>query len=82
MKVSVKSLLFTHFIKVAFTPFIVSVVFDTASPWTGIDTDTENKENIILGKVLSKTRNYHLFFNRLHNRKLASVNFLLRKKRN
>ena len=71
MKVSVKSLLFTHFVKVAFTPFIISVVFDTASLSTGIDTDTENKENIIL-----------LFFNKLHNRKLASANFSLRKSRN
>ena len=78
MKVSVKTLLFKHFVKVVCTLFVVSVVVDTASLSTGIGTDTENKGNIILGNVLSKTRNYHLFFNRLHNHKLT---FSLRKTR-
>ena len=82
MKVSVKSLLFKHFVKVVCTLFVVSVVVDTASLSTGIGTDTENKGNIILGNVLSKTRNYHSFFNRLRNHKLASTNFGLRKSRN
>ena len=78
MKVSVKTLLFKHFVKVVCALFVVSVVVDTASLSTGIGTDTENKGNIILGNVLSKTGNYHLFFNRLHNHKLT---FSLRKSR-
>ena len=82
MKVSVKSLLLKHFVKVVCTLFVVSVVVDTASLSAGIGTDTENKRNIILGNVLSKTRNYHSFFNRLRNHKLASANFSLRKSRN
>ena len=82
MKVSVKSLLFKHFVKVVCALFVVSVVVDTASPSTGIGTDTENKRNIILGNVLNKTRNYHSFFNRLCNHKLASANFSMRKSRN
>ena len=82
MKVSVKSLLFKHFVKVVCTLFVVSVVVDTASLSTGVLTDTENKGNIILGNVLSKTRNYHSFFNRLRNHKLASANVSLRKSRN
>ena len=82
MKVSVKTLLFKHFVKVVCTLFVVSVVVDTASLSTGIGTDTENKGNIILGNVLSKTRNYYSFFNRLRNHKLVSANFSLRKSRN
>ena len=82
MKVSVKSLLFQNFVKVVCTPFVVSVVVDTASLSTGIGTGTENKGNIILGNVLSKTRNYHSLFNRLRNHKLASANFSLQKGRN
>ena len=82
VKVSVKSLLFKHFVKVVCTLFVVSVVVDTASLSAGIGTDTENKRNIILGNVLSKTRNYHTFLNRLHNHKLASTNLSLRKSRN
>ena len=82
MKVSVKSLLFKHFVKVVCTLFVVSVVVDTASSSTGIGTDTENKRNIILGNVLNKTRNYHSLFNRLRNHKLASADFSLRKSRN
>ena len=81
MKVSVKSLLFKHFVKVVCTLFVVSVVVDTASLLTGIGTDTENKGSIILGKVLIKTKDCHSFFNRLRNHKLASVNFSLRKSR-
>ena len=65
MKVSVKTLLIKHFVKVVCTLFVVSVVVDTASLSTGIGTDTENKGNIILGNVLSKTRNYHLFFKQI-----------------
>ena len=71
VKVSVKTLFFKHFVKVVCTLFVVSVVVDTASLSTGIGTDTENKGNIILGNVLNKTRNYHLFFNRFHNYKLT-----------
>ena len=77
-----KSLLFKYFVKVACTLFVVSVVVDTASLLSGIGTDTENKRNIILGNVLSKTRNYRTLLNRLHNHKLASTNFSLRKSRN
>ena len=82
MKVSVKSLLFKHFLKVVCTLFVVSVVVDAASLSTGIGTDTENKGNNILGNVLSKTRNYHSSFNRLRNHKLVSANFSQRKSRN
>ena len=82
MKVSVKSLLFKHFVKVVSTLFVVSVVVDTASLLTGIGADTENKRNIILGNVLTKTRNYHSVFNRLRNHKLASANVSPRKSRN
>ena len=82
MKVSAKSLLFKHFVKVVCTLFVASVVVDTASLSTGIGAGTENKGNITLGNVLSTARNYHLFFNRLRNHKLASVNFSLRKSRN
>ena len=82
VKVSVKSLLFKHFFKVVCTLFVISVVVDTASLSTGIGTDTENKGNIFLGKVLGKTRNYHSFFNKLRNHKFASANFSLRKSRN
>ena len=82
MKVSVKSLLFKHFVKVVCTIFVVSVVVDTASLSVGIGADTENKRNIILGSVLSKTRNYHSLFNRLRNHKLTSANFSLRNGRN
>ena len=74
-KVSVKSLMFKHFVKVVWTVFVVSVVVDTASLSAEIGTDTGNKGNIILGNVLSKTRNYHSFF------KLSSANFSLRKSR-
>ena len=81
MKVFAKSF-FKHFVKVVCTFFVVSVVVDTASLLTGIGTDTENKGIIILVNVLSKTRNYHSFFHRLRNHKLASVNFSLRKSRN
>ena len=81
MKVSVKSLLFKHFVKVVCTLFVVSVVVDTASLLTAIGVDTENKGSIILGNVFIKTKNYHSFFNRLRNHKLASVNFSLRKSR-
>ena len=70
-----------HFFKVVSTIFAVSVEVDTASPSTGIGTDTENKGTTILGNVLSKTRNYHSFFNRLRNHKLAPANFSLRKNR-
>ena len=76
MKVSAKPL-FKHFVKVVCTLFVVSVVVDTASLLTGIGTDTENKGTIILGNVLSKTWNYHSFFNRLRNHKLASADFSL-----
>ena len=61
MKVSVKSLLFKHFVKLVCTLPAISLVVDTASLSTGIGKDTENKGNIILGNVLSKTGNYHLF---------------------
>ena len=81
MKVSVKSLLFKHFVNVVCTLFVVSVIY-TTSLSTEIGTDTENKGNIILGNVLSKTRNYYSFFNRSRNHKLVSANFSLRKNRN
>ena len=79
MKKSVKSLLFKHFVKVVCSLFVVSVVY-TASLSIGIGTDTESKGNIILGNVLSRTKNYHS--NRLGNHKLASANFSLQKSRN
>ena len=53
MKVSVRSLLFKHFVKVVCTLFVVSVVVDTASLSTAIGTDNENKGNVILKNVLS-----------------------------
>ena len=39
-------IIFNHFVKVVCTLFVVSVIVDTASLSTGIDTDNENKGNI------------------------------------
>ena len=77
MKKSVKSLLFKHFVKVVCSLFVVSVVY-TASLSIGIGTDTESKGNIVLGNVLSRTKNYHS--NRLGNHKLAFRKFFTAKK--